>query len=554
MIKKSYLLRKISQLFPLQFLFWAVVPLLLFAGTIWYYISHPINYIKETFDFLLTFLMLYSLTFLLPGKLTKRIWLVISSIIIAITAFFKISFYYLFQSKITPSAFYIIFETNKSETYEFLNLYLDFKILSFAIILILSLFFQWKYLFSQKAESNVLAPSSFKNQKFILTAFLLIAGIAGSAYIIKKKLSVYNIYCLSKDAYLSYSEMKGAFNNVLAQRTNENLTNVTSSDEAQTYIIIIGESTTSKNMRLYGYYRNTNPLLEEIKDELLVFNDVIAPHTHTIPSLNKILTMSDYENPEIFDQGSLMQLANAAGFKTYWISNQQPIGIYETMITVLSKACDTQIFLNEENLQYGSPDEVVIPEIAKALEDTDRKKLIFIHLIGTHSAYKFRYPDNFNRFTDTPETRFPSAESRAMINEYDNAVLYNDFVVRSIIDIVKSKDENSFVIYFSDHGDEVYHEMNFVGHNEYYATDAMLEVPFIVWTSKRFKLQFQMSDSLSGYTNRRYMLDDFIHSFSDLSQIKFDGWQAERSIFNPNFKERKRIIRKGEDYDLRKKN
>lgn len=547
-------MKKFIQSLPYRFLFWAVVPLFLFAVTVWFYSSHPLNYVKETLDFSLTFFILYSIGFLLPGKSVKRFWFVFSSVIITVVAFFKISFYYLFQSKITPSAFYIIFETNKSEASEFLSLYLDFKILSFAVILILSLFFQWKYLFSQKAESNVLFPASFKNLKFVLTALLLVVGIIGSAHIIKKKLSVYNIYYVSKDAYLSYSEMKEAFNSVLTQRLNENLTAVTSSEEAQTYIIIIGESTTSKSMGLYGYYRNTNPLLKEIEEELLVFKDVITPHAHTIPSLNKILTMSNYENPEIFEQGSLIQLANAAGFKTYWISNQQPIGIYDTMVTVLSKACDTQVFLNEENSQYGSLDEVVIPEIANALEDADRKKLIFVHLIGTHSVYKFRYPSHFNRFTDTPQTKFPSAASTAMINEYDNAVLYNDYVVRTIIDTVKEKDENSFVIYFSDHGDEVYHEMNFVGHNEYHATAAMLEVPFIVWTSERFRQQFPLSDSLSAYTNRRYMLDDFIHSFSDLSQIKFDGWEAERSIFNPDFKDRKRIIRKEEDYDQRKTN
>src|SRR5690606_14130732 len=100
-------------------------------------------------------------------------------------------------------------------------------------------------------------------------------------------------------------------------------------DAPQTYVVIIGESTSARNMGLYGYYRNTNPLLTEIKDELLIFNDVISPHTHTIPSLNKMLSLSNFENPDVIHCGSIVQLANAAGFSTYWISNQQPIGIHE---------------------------------------------------------------------------------------------------------------------------------------------------------------------------------------------------------------------------------
>src|SRR5690606_16161635 len=109
--------------------------------------------------------------------------------------------------------------------------------------------------------------------------------------------------------------------------------------------------------------------------------------------------------------------------------------------------------------------EKVIPEINKVLEQPDKKKIIFVHLIGTHSTYKFRYPDHYKKFTDTPQTKFPSTTSTTLINEYDNAILYNDFVIRSIIDAVKSKDENSFVIYFADHGEEVFHEIDFVGHS-----------------------------------------------------------------------------------------
>ena len=547
-------MKKILQKLPYKFIFWCIVPLLLFVTIIPFYTSHPINYYKEVIDFSMTFFILYSIVFLLPNKSIKRIWFILTGITISVIAFFKISFYSLFQSNITLSAFYIIFETNANEATDFLRLYLDFLIIITAIILLVAVVFQMRFLFSKKYQDPFLYSYSIINKKNLSVSIVLILGIVCSLYIINLKFRVYNMYYITKDSFVSYAEMKEVFKSVLANKTSEHLIPASLNEENQTYIIVIGESTTSKNMSLYGYYRETNPLLQEIENELLIFTDVLAPHAHTIPSLNKILTLSNYEDPDALEKGSLIQLANAAGFSTYWVSNQQPIGIYENMVTVLSKACDLQIFTSEENLQYGSLDEAVLPHIDTILDKPDKKKLIIVHLIGTHSTYKFRYPDHFNKFTDTPQTLFPSSRSHSLINEYDNAVLYNDYAVRSIIDTFKSKDENGFLVYFSDHGEEVFHTINFVGHSEYHATPAMMEVPFILWTSEKFKNRFSSLDSISQYTSRKYLLDDFIHSFTHLSQIEFNLWEPERSIFHPDFKPRKRIIKKNIDYDEREKN
>lgn len=547
-------MKKILQKLPYKFIFWCIIPLLLFVAIIPFYTSHPINYYKEVIDFCMTFFILYSIGILLPKKSIKRIWFVLAGIIMGIIAFFKISFYSLFQSNVTLSAFYIIFETNANEATDFLRLYLDFLIIITAIIILVSVVFQVRYLYSKKHQDSLLFSGSIFKRKSILISTLLVGGIVCTLYVINLKFRVYNIYHIAKDSFVSYAEMKEVFKSVLANKTTEHLIPTSVNEDDQTYIIVIGESTTSKNMSLYGYYRETSPLLQEIEDELFIFKNVLAPHAHTIPSLNKILTLSNYEELDALEKGSLIQLANAAGYTTYWISNQQPIGIYENMVTVLSKACDVQVFTSEENLQYGSLDEAVLPHIDTILNQSDKKKLIIVHLIGTHSTYKFRYPKHFNTFLDTPKTLFPSKRSHKLINEYDNAILYNDYVVRSIIDTFKTKDKNGFLVYFSDHGEEVFHTIDFVGHSEYQATPAMMEVPFILWMSEKFKNRFSATDSLSQYTSRKYLLDDFIHSFADLSQMEFNLWEPERSIFNPKFKDRKRIIKRSIDYDEREKN
>ena len=544
-------MRKTLNQIPIRFLLWGLMPLILFAIILPFYSNHFLNYAREIIDATLTWFIIYALGFLLSFKVVKRFWFFVTLTLFSFSIFFKLSFYYLYESKLTLSAFYILFETNASEAGEFLSTYFNWFVIVLFLILFFALYKQYQSLFSKTpTKYSIDVYSSFKIKNVLIASFLL-GGVFISGYVIKKKLSAYNIYYSTKNAYMGYEEMQRVFQSNLAKPTSNHFSGIISKDIPQTYVVVIGESTTSKNMSLYGYYRKTNPKLEEIRDELLVFNNVIAPNAHTIPSLNKVLTLSNYENIKAIEMGSALQLANGAGFETYWISNQQPLGIYENMVTLLSKACDNQIFLSEENSRYGSPDEVVFPHLKSALQDTAKKKLIIVHLMGTHSVYKYRYPESFNIFKNAPQTKFPSETATTMINEYDNAVLYNDFVVREIIDLVKAENKNSFVVYFSDHGDEVFHDINFIGHSEYQGTDAMYEVPFLVWLSEDFKKFNANAKNIAHYTDRKYLLDDFIHSLFDLGRIQFDQLEPERSIFSPDFKNRKRIIKNHIDFDAR---
>ena len=76
-------------------------------------------------------------------------------------------------------------------------------------------------------------------------------------------------------------------------------------------------------MSLYGYPRDTNPLLSARRGELSVYTDVVSPQVHTIPVLRAALTFADWDHPErLTTYPSLIELFNRAGFETYVISNQ----------------------------------------------------------------------------------------------------------------------------------------------------------------------------------------------------------------------------------------
>ena len=71
------------------------------------------------------------------------------------------------------------------------------------------------------------------------------------------------------------------------------------------------------------------------------------------------------------------------------------------------------------------------------------------------------------------------------IATYDNATLYNDAVMGHIFDLYRNK--NAVVVYFSDHGEEIYDYRDQRGRHVSYAPSADMlrhqnEVPFVIWS------------------------------------------------------------------------
>lgn len=91
---------------------------------------------------------------------------------------------------------------------------------------------------------------------------------------------------------------------------------------------------------------------------------------------------------------------------------------------------------------------------------------------------KKRYPSTFNYFKDDNViSAYKTAKNIGLINSYDKAIRYNDFVARSIIDKAKESRNIGYVAYFSGQGDEVFDTIDFMGRNDYFGTNSMYDVP-----------------------------------------------------------------------------
>ncbi|WP_299885796.1 sulfatase-like hydrolase/transferase [uncultured Lacinutrix sp.] len=521
-------------------------PLLLFFTLGYFLVSETDSFYRELGAIFCITVICISFILLVKSYKLKSILLVFFQWLLALFIAFKLFFYYTFDTKPTASSIFVIFETNATESSEFFKSYFNF---SFIVILMLCfsicIYLIIKSLLKEKAFNFL--DFSITNRAFQIS---LIGLILVSGYMLRRSFSEQSIVLKLSESIKDYNIAKDYYKEHLAQSINNDIKITSQTKEEQIGIVIIGEATSRWHMGLYNYNRKTNPLLSKMKEELYVFNDVIAPDVMTILSLEKALTLSNNKNPKAENNFSVVQLANAANYDTYWISNQQPVGFTESTPTIIATAAKQQQFLATDNYFSTIYDESLIPEIEKVITSKGKRKLVFVHLIGTHRTYKKRYPESYNYFKGVNErTKFKTDKSKRLVNEYDNAIRYNDYVISEIINLVKKQHKNSFVVYFSDHGDEVYDTIDFVGHHRHKGSKPMFDIPFIAWFSDKYKLKNSRIDTLTNYSNRKYNAEDFIYSFSDIINVDFIGNDKSRSLFNINFKERKRWIKDSLDYD-----
>ena len=306
-------------------------------------------------------------------------------------------------------------------------------------------------------------------------------------------------------------------------------------------VFILGESTTRNHMEIYGYELPNTPKLREreANGELYVFTDTISAAPGTMASLQRLFTFyrNDSEK-EWFKYINLFSILKSAGYYTIWMSNQEsfavggqhPAGFY-------SSRCDERYFteiLKDSGYKGEAKDEMLLPFLDNALKNEHEKNFYLLHLMGTHFHYHKRYTEKFEKFTAEDEGGFEGINTvqKNIRAKYDNAILYNDFVVDEIIK--RFEDKNAIVIYVPDHGEEVYDTRNFQGHFEGIKT--CVEIPFIIWLSEKFRAKYpELEARISQSIDRPYMTDDIIHTILDIMSIETPEYDPSRSIINPSF-------------------
>jgi heptose-I-phosphate ethanolaminephosphotransferase len=314
----------------------------------------------------------------------------------------------------------------------------------------------------------------------------------------------------------------------------------------RTVVFILGESTTRLDWSLYGYPRQTTPELQAVAADLLVFKDVITGYPGTDGSIKRIFTPASIRQPDLWmTQPDLLTMVKRAGYKTFWLSNHGT-DRYGAASIIASHA-DVAEFTNKGGSRgEGSYDEVLLPAFRQALADPAPRKFIVLHMLGAHPAYQFRYPEAFAKFDGKFDevTKQLLGAGRAfwavmLRNQYDNAIAYMDHMLRQMLDMTRAQATGTPVawLFVPDHGEDVAHYNNFVGHNSH--VRSMYEVPMIFWSSAGFDTAPVDRDAL---LSRPYQLDVLDATLLGLLAIRGDYYEAENDIFSPAFRPAQRVV------------
>lgn len=476
----------------------------------------------------------------------KRVTAIIG-VLLWITSLVSIAYFCIYGQEFSQSVIFTIFESNPAESQEFIAQYFVWWMIPVFLAHTLAAWLLWRNLKPVAVSMNKAWLVSL-----MILFILVIFPFLKYRYIDHKPMGdvIEKLQTKIEPAvpwqllmgYVQYQQQLGNMQDML-----EGIAEIPPLQDFQdahvnqpaTLVLVIGESTNRQHMSLYGYPRKTTPLLDEMKNDLLVFNQVIGPRPYTIEALQQILTFADQHNPDLYlTTPSIMNMMKQAGYKSFWITNQQTMTRRNTMLTTFSKYTDKQVYLNNTRLQNSRQyDGDVLAPFAEALEDPAPRKFIVLHLLGTHMKYKYRYPDEYIHFQDNSNLAPVLSEDKVeVINTYDNAVLYNDFVVANIIKKYQTSQQNGFLVYFSDHGEDVYEAPghNVLGRNEASPTLPMYAVPFLLtvtpeWLKTLPEINQQVMD-------RPYSTSHFIHTWADLAGLRFNGFEPHKSLINRDFK------------------
>jgi len=489
-------------------------------------------------DFIFIFINSAILLFPLYFLRNHKIYFLLLFPLLLLPAMFDFGHIFLYQGRISESIFFIIFDTNPAESMEYLESNLSFSFLASCLIYFLVTVIYWlKILKMPKINIET------KWYKYLILWLIIPFGfkLYSEQGSLDKTFEAYrrssHIYSMMH-FYHGYQKQLEAFQNFNKNvKKDFQVTRDANIPQKEVHLLVIGESTTSNHMGVYGYHRKTTPHLTERKSEINLFTDVVSSNPPgTMANLKKILTLAntEKENDELLSV-NIVNIMKAAGFKTYWVSNQLILGEHDTTTTVFAKQSHKVSFTNTTNsVTY---DEKILPIFDRYLSEKEDKKFIVLHLMGSHMKYRHRFPDEYKKFTDTrdiPIKDFHNERKLEYINSYDNAIYYNDYILNEILNRVKNLDALTTVTYLSDHGEEVYREKDLHGHPGTSPTLNMYRIPFFIWTNS--------SLNLNQYLSRKYVSDDTIHTLLDLFRVNGDFFDSSKSLISPDFVEKKRYM------------
>lgn len=309
-----------------------------------------------------------------------------------------------------------------------------------------------------------------------------------------------------------------------------------SESKPRVLVLIVGETARAQNFSLYGYERETNPLLAANR-EIVVFNDVSSCGTATAVSLPCMFSHMKKKQFDVTDAQytqNLLDIIKAAGYDVVWKDNDD--GCKKVCKRV--ETIDARIG-NKQPYCFGTYcyDDILLDGLDERLASIKNNTVIVLHTMGSHGPTYFkRYPEKFKRFVPACDTAdLQNCTREQIVNTYDNTIVYTDYIIDSVIKILKRHQElQSGMLYVSDHGESL-GENNIYLHGLPYAIAPaeQKQVPMILWLSQKLSQALKINERClrENAGTVSWSHDNYFHSVLRLLSIQTTAYDQGLDMF-----------------------
>jgi len=463
---------------------------------------------------------------------------------------------------ISPSSLSLLAETDARETVEFISLLLGMQDFWFSLLIIIGmLLLNWLAEHNRKRVTDWM--QSQKNYSGIRWFFfvILIGGCCASVcywdlitadnttkvdeWTQKQRHpsdALTRLLVSIVDLRISNKEM------MKVVELTENMQFVDSvKDDSLNIIFVIGESFIRSHSPLYGYSLQTTPNLCREKDEgrLFVFTDAVSPYNLTTNAVRNIISCNSMGKGERWmEKPPLTAVFKQNGYHVGIYDNQRTFGNDKTTFAFslnsylfmprMARLCYDEI--GDSTFRY---DDDIVLYYEHHQKRNIVSRFVLFHLMGQHSKFSERYPVDdmrFNYFSIDSVLRdedWMNDQKKSLIATYDNATRYNDYVLNHIISLYRN--ENTIVVYVSDHGEEVFDYRDSCGRKAFDEKCPNLSyqfgVPVLIWCSEKYKKQNpEVIRELTECKDRPFTTDNMCQLLFHLSHLD----KPENPYYNPS--------------------
>lgn len=336
-------------------------------------------------------------------------------------------------------------------------------------------------------------------------------------------------------------------------------------------VLIIGESFNKRHAQLYGYDKNNMPnQMRMLKSRRLTrLDDVVSPWNLTSFVFKHLMTTYCVgDKGDWCDYPLFCQIFRKAGYQVNFLTNQflpqAKEQVYdfsggffindpETSAAQFDVRND-RLHIFDEGLLHDF--DHLFPDSVRA--HAQKPQLTIFHLMGQHVNYRIRCPKSKKKWKggDYPDDLDLPAKKLEVLADYDNAVWYNDSIVNQIVR--RFKDDDAIIIYFADHGEEVFDKgaRHFFGrmHNADITrrlADEEFRIPMWIYCTRKYAAAHpDIVKAVQGARRQPFMTDAMSHLLMGLAGIHCRYYNPRYDLLSPDYdSSRKRILKNTADYD-----